>query len=61
MFKDTILIKNFSNQKIPSEKQPKSNGSSEKGVVGDLLADDLIDLLAFAVVEIERSDNTTCS
>ncbi|MBA7609942.1 hypothetical protein ES703_17145 [subsurface metagenome] len=46
--------------KIPSEKQSGFNGSFEKDVVGSLLADDLINLLAFMVVkEIERSTNTT--
>jgi len=61
MVKNKVLIKDFSNQKIPSEKQPKSNGSSEKGVVGDLLANDLVQRLALMVIEIERSNNTTCS
>lgn len=58
---DTLMPEgNFSNQKIPSEKQSGFNGSFEKGVVGSLLADDLINLLAFMVVkEIERSTNTT--
>ena len=61
MAKDTILTKDFSSQKIPSEKQSCFNDFSEKGVVGALLADDLINLLALAVIEVEHSNNTTCS
>ena len=48
-------------KKIILEKQPDFNSSHEKRAVGALLADDLIDLLALAVIEIECSDNTTCS
>lgn len=49
----------FSDRKILPEEQPGFNGSFEEHVVGALLADDLIELLAHMVVEIERSSNTT--
>jgi len=53
--------RDFPDSKIPESRTQCSNGSFENGVIGALLADDLIGLLALAVIEIERSNNTTCS
>ena len=56
-----MVERNFYSQKIPKERQSSFNGSLEDGVVSSLLADDLINLLALMVIEVERSSSTTCS
>ena len=43
--------------KIVSEPTPDSNGPSKGTAVNQCLADDLIDLLALMVIELEQSQN----
>ena len=59
MVEDTVSMKDFSEQKINTTQDHCCNGFPEKSVVGDLLADDPINLLALMVIEVERSVKTT--
>jgi len=47
----------FSSPKIVSGPTPDSNGPSKGKAANRCLADDLIDLLALMVIELEQSQN----